>query len=335
MGMQPIIFAKKSEHENMEKAKKHKPWIPEANKVPIQYFENSRQLTYLFPAYDRIGLRKVFRKYRCDIVHAHNVATAYYAYKLGLPTIFDDWEYHYEYFDYLPIKAGLRAKQLGKALLALQRKIRVKKIVLELIRKFPVIVTNDEVESRYRELGAKSVWWIPNVPLSFEREYAFSVDVKRGDRITTCYVGAMTLCESDMLTNTSGVKKLWTKHNIGNLLILENENYVPHLETLRRLRGCHFNLLFWNPLSVHRYYLQNKPFLASVVGVPTIISSSLKTTIKLLGEYALTVESLEEIPKTIKDFDFSAKYHLNEAHLWEHYQHKIEEAYRETALCDF
>jgi hypothetical protein len=334
MGIQPAIFVKK-EKRRVKKGlvKPPSPWIPEMKNIPVEYYAPSRQLSYLLPAiYDQIGLKKVFNKYRCDFVHAHNVACAYYSYRLGLLTLFDDWEYHYEYFDYHPPKTRITgARSAGSSFLSYVRRIRTKKIVRELLRKLPVIVTNDEVKFKYCELGAKSIWCVPNVPISYEKEYAFAVDVTKRDRITTCYIGAMPEDDTSVLRNTSGVRKLWSENDIGDLLVLEGENYVPHLETLRKLRECHFNLLYWKPLPIHRYYLQNKAFLASVVGVPTIISSSLKATIKLLDEYALPVDSLEDIPTIIKTYDYSKKYRLNPAHLWEYYQPKIKAAYEKAS----
>ncbi len=332
MGFQSAIFVRKVGHGVKKKLKRaSSPWIPGMKKVPVEYYKPSRQLSYLFPMLDdRIGLRSVFKKYRCDCVHAHNVAAAYYSYRLGLPTLFDDWEYHYEYFGYQLKALGTGPRRAGSALLRGIRRITAKKVVMELIRNLPVIVANDEVEFRYRELGATFISWVPNVPLSYEREYAFAVNVTKKDRITTCYVGPMSEDDSSVLRNTSGVRRLWSEHDIGDLLVFEGKNFVPHLEVLRKLRECHFNLLYWKPLPVHRYFLQNKAFLASVVGVPTIISSSLKATIRLLGEYALPVHSLEDIPKAIKTYDYSRKYRFNPAHIWEYYQPKIKAVYEEA-----
>lgn len=325
MGIQPIVFVKRSVVKINNLKRTPKPWIPEMKKVPIEYYNRNFQLSYLLPVLnDEIGLRKVFKKYRCDFVHAHNLETAYYSYRRGLPTLYDDWEYYYERFDYQP-----KAKA-SSAFLRYIRKVRVKKILKEIIGNLPVIVTNDEAERRYRELGAKSIWWMPNVPLSYEREYAFAIDVEKKHRITTCYVGPMSIDEGTILRNTSGIRKLWNENDIGDLLVFEDKNYVPHLDVLRKIRECHFNLLFWKPLRVHKYYLQNKAFLASVVGVPTIISSSLKATINLLGEYAVPVNSLEEIPSVIKTFVHSTKYKPNPAHLWEYHQPKIRKAYEAT-----
>lgn len=330
LGIQPVIFVKSEEH--IIKQKLEKPpslWIPEKRNVIIEYFEPNRQLSYLLPTIaDPIGLKEIFDKYDCNFVHAHNAACAYFSYKAGLPTLFDDWEYQYEFFNYQPRTSVIRTRSVGTALLSYARRIRIKKIVLELIRNLPVIVTNDEVERRYRELGATSIWWIPNVPLSFERKYAFAVDVKKKERVTTCYVGAMSKDEKTILRNTSGIRSLWNENKIGDLLVLEGKNHVPHLEVMRRLRQCHLNLLYWQPLSIHRYFLQNKAFLASVVGVPTIISSTLKATIRLLGEYALPINSLNEIPKTIKTHDFAKKYHFSPAHIWEYYMPRIKDAYK-------
>lgn len=336
MGFQPVIFARKEYRHNFKnKLENLHLWIPGIKKVPIEYYEGNRQLSYLLPSiYDKIGLKSVFKKYRCDLVHAHDVGPAYYSYRFGLPTLYDDWEYHYEYFDYQPKVLVARPGQCMHALLLEVARKRVKKIVRNLLRNLSVLVTNEEVEFRYRELGATSIRWVPNVPLSYEREYAFAVNVAKRDKITTCYIGSMSEDERTVLRNTFGVRKLWSEHDIGNLLVFEGKNYVPHLDVLRKIRECHFNLLYWKPLHAHRYYLQNKAFLASVVGVPTIISSSLKATIRLLGEYALPVNSLEDIPKIIKTHNYSRKYRLTPAHLLEYYQSKIKAAYEEALRYD-
>jgi hypothetical protein len=114
---------------------------------------------------------------------------------------------------------------------------------------------------------------------------------------------------------------------IGNLYVFEGNRYCPHLDVLRKLREFHFNLLYWKPLLVHKYYLQNKAFLASVVGVPTIISSSLTATIDLLGKYALVVRSLEDIPAVIEKSKTYSAFTLDPNHLWESYESEIQEAY--------
>ncbi len=334
MGIQPVIFVKREE-DAVRRGLDSPPssWIPQRANVPVEYFKPSRQLSYLLPTLnDQIGLKKVFNKHKCDFVHAHNVGCAYYSHKIGHPTLYDDWEYNYEYFDYQKKSRGktLAVRSAGSAFLSLIRRIRAKSVVRELLQKLPVIVTNDEVEFRYRQLGAKSIWWIPNVPLSYEKEYAFAVKIEKRNKITTCYVGSMSADEDSVLRNTSGVKRLWSQHDIGDLLVLEGMNRVPHLDVLRKLRECHFNLLYWKPLPIHRYFVQNKAFLASVVGVPTIISSSLKATIKLLGEYALPVRSLEEIPRVIKTYDHFTKYRPNPTHTWECFQPKIRAAYEKV-----
>ena len=318
MDIQPVVFCR----EGTKYERKLTPWIPGMEKVPVEHYPRCRRLAYLFPAFSyKVQLKKIFNKHECDLVHAHNLAAAYYSYRQGLPTVFDDWEYHFEYFDH-----GIVPEGVASRFLCYVRRKRAKRLVLELIRNVPVIVTNAEVERRYRDLGATSIWWVPNVPLSFERKYAFAVDVEKREAITTCYIGNMTVDSKKKMRNTAGVRELWAKNDLGNLFVLEGENYLPHLEVLRVARECHFNLLFWKPLDVHKYYLQNKAFLASIVGVPTIISSSLKTTIELLGEYAIPVDTLKEIPEAIENH-LSKKYTLNPAHLWEYYGERIKDAY--------
>ncbi len=327
-------------------------WIPGFDRIsinnyapiPLMYTLNRMCIR---PAFiDEIGLKETFRKYNCDLVHAHTPESAYYSYRLGLPTIFDDWEYWLEYFGYFkPVLIDsaktrinhqmqhlFRGKQAGmfvnySPIFYYLLKKRYEKIVLELIQNVPVIVTNKEVEKRYRELGASSIWSVPNVPLAFERNYAFAVDKEKRKKTTTCYCGDISSDEEIYLRNTRGVKELWQERNLGDLYVFEGKNFVSHLEVLRKMREFHFNLLFWKPLGIHRYYLQNKAFLASVVGIPTIISSSLKATIDLLGDYALPVNSLEEIPQMIETYNASKEYSLNPAHLWEYYEPQIEAAY--------
>ena len=129
------------------------------------------------------------------------------------------------------------------------------------------------------------------------------------------------------MRNTSGLVELWKNHDLGDLYIYEGENYCNHLDLVRSIRSFHFNLLYWKPIEVHKYYLQNKAFLASAVGVPTIISSSLSATINLLGEYALVVDKLEDILDIIENYDYTKKYSLREDHLWEFYESAIKKAY--------
>lgn len=216
MGIQPVVLCKRRGTHGQEESPN--PWIPDKDKVSVEYYKPNRQLSYLLPTlHDRIGLRKVFKEYKCDFVHAHNVFCAYYSHRLGLPTLFDDWEY-YEYFDYHPPKTRITgASSAGSAFLAHLRRTRAKGIVRKLLQKLSIIVTNDLVESRYRELGAKRIWSVPNVPLSYEREYAFAANVKKRDRVTTCYVGSITRDEGTALRNTSGVRILWSEHDIGDL----------------------------------------------------------------------------------------------------------------------
>ena len=69
-----------------------------------------------------------------------------------------------------------------------------------------------------------------------------------------------------------------------------------------------------------------QPFLASAVGVPTIISSSLTTTIDLLKEYAIVVDRLENIPDAIRNYEFPKLLPRSE-HFWEHYELGIQKLY--------
>lgn len=326
-------------------------WIPGAGRVSVNYYEQSSLMFYLSRLYakpiisDVLGLRKIFEKFDCQVVHAHSPDTAYYSYRLGLPTIFDDWEFWLHFFDYCkPVDSnplGERIKRTFEGAQAYDSSAmrwiinkRYRAIVKELICNIPTIVTNNEVEQTYRDLGASSIWVVPNVPLTFERDYALAVERKKSSIVTTCYVGNLTADEKMFLRNTSGVRQLWQKERLGDLFVFEGSNFLPHLEVLRKIRECHFNLLFWAPIEGHRYYLQNKAFLASVVGVPTIISSSLKATVNLLGEYALQVSSLAEIPSVIRNYDFSKHYPLNPAHLWEFYEPRIKAVY-EFAVDNF
>jgi len=198
-----------------------------------------------------------------------------------------------------------------------------------IIRQVPTIVTNHAVAEKYRELGAENVAVVPNVPLRFEVDYATADEVQKENETTTVYIGNMSVDDHTILRNTSGIKELWTKFRLGKLVNFGGRNYLPHLTLMRRMRRCHFNLLFWKPLDVHKYYVQNKAFLASVVGVPTIVSSSLESTIELLGDYALVVHNLEEIPSVINSSDQSGKHDLNPVHMWEYHIPEIKKIYGE------
>lgn len=301
-------------------------WIPDADQVSTEFFDKSVRLTYLFPVKrDYLGLKKVFERQQCEFVHAHNLDCANYAYNLGLPTIFNDWEYHLEYFDY---ETDFSRNCFSKPLRFYRRK-RAKKILRRIIRQVPTIVTNFAVAEKYRELGAENVAVVPNVPLHFEVDYATADETKKENETTTVYIGNMAVDDHTVLRNTSGIKELWTKCRLGKLVNFGGRNYLPHLTLMRQMRRCHFNLLFWKPLNVHKYYVQNKAFLASVVGVPTIVSSSLESTIELLGDYALVVHNLEEIPSVINSPEWADEHGLNPAHIWEYHVPEIKKIYGE------
>jgi hypothetical protein len=316
MGFIPALLVKEGAGEKM--------WIPDANKVSIETFGLSRKLAYLLSnSEDFLGLQRVFDGFGCDVVHAHGLECAYYSFKTGLPTVFDDWEYFYEFYDVEP-KVNPKLRSLP---FRFYRRRKAKTAVKELLENVPIIVTNCNVKEKYEMLGAENVFVVPNVPLRFERDYAFETKVSKRKTVTTGYVGNMSVDNQTRLRNTSGLTELWDQCNLGDLYVFEGENYCSHLEVLRKLRSFHFNLLFWKPLPVHKYYLQNKAFLASVVGVPTVVSSSLSATVDLLGEYALSVDCLDDIPRIMRDYDFARDLPLHQDHLWEFYAPAIKNAY--------
>jgi hypothetical protein len=341
MGVEPIVLCRRRVNNAPVNQGVDDCWVPDFEKIEVYYYDSSRFMSYLWsPLKDDIGLKKLFKENKCDLVHAHSPETAYYAYKLGLPTIFDDWEYWLEHANYMreypsqPLRTKLRhssPRQIYHLALGYYKRKRNTAVVKKLIKQVPLIVTNSIIEQKYRELGAKDICWVPNVPTNYEKEYASAAKRKKMDKITTCYIGNITMDEKNLLRNTLGVRDLWNREEMGDLYVFEGKNYSPHLEVMRKVMECTFNLLFWRPLPVHRYYLQNKAFLASVVGVPTIISSSLEATINLLGDFALPVNCKEDIPKVIKNYDYSTKYAQNPAHIWEYYQPKIKKVY-ENAL---
>lgn len=299
-------------------------WIPRADEISVAYFKRDRRLAYLFPALnDFLGLKRVFKEFKCDLVHAHNLECAFYAFQIGLPVVFDDWEFHWIYYNFA------REVSFNRLSLPLRwyRNAAAKPILRSMFETVPFIVTNSAVAEEYERLGVESLGVVPNVPLRLERDYAFAVDVPKCKKISSCYVGKLTRDSHTIMRNTSGLAELWQKHDLGDLYAFEGENYCNHLDVLRSIRSFHFNLLYWRPIEAHKYYLQNKAFLASAVGVPTIISSSLSATINLLGEYALVVNQLEDIPYIIKNYDYSKKYSPREDHLWEFYEPAIKKAY--------
>lgn len=325
----PVVFASDKHINSSDQAQE---WA----KTHIQRFRYDRSFRHMLPT-AKVNLKRVFKALKCDIVHAHQVETAYYSYKKGLPTIFDDWEYHLEFSklryckSYYSIEGSFFSKCLKNPLTRRLYKKRCS-AVLELLANVPVIVTNDAVKKVYEDMGTENVWTVPNVPVKQEVEYAFrDGDVEKSSVIITCYIGNLSRNEESILRCTKGIKELWKNFNLGKLHAFEDNNRVPHLEIMRQIRRFHFNLLFWRPLRAHKYYLQNKAFLASAMGLPTIISSSLISTIALLKDYALVVDSIEEIPDTIKNYNPPKIHRIYEDHYWEYYEKRIKSAYN-TAL---
>ncbi len=313
---------------------KNNLWIPDAAKVKIVRYVEHWQWLYRIPAWcDYLGLRKIYEKYQCSLIHAHDPWCAYYAYTLGLPVIFDDWEYWLKYPSFTAQKNSCQIP-MSKPLSWLpqkQKQLRITKIVKTLLKYLPVVVTNNNLNTLYSESGTQPTISVPNVPLKLEREHAFATPATKDTTLTTGYVGSLkndTWC----LRDTRGIARLWQQRkDIGILHVFDGPNYCSHLDILHKLRSFRFNLLYWHPIPAHKFYLQNKAFLASVVGVPTIISSALTATISLLGEYALPVNSLNGIAQCIENYT-PKNYQLNEKHLWEHYEPNLHHLYLE--VCD-
>jgi hypothetical protein len=298
-------------------------WIPDAGKVEVKKFDSDWHWFFLHPSpkKDHFGLRAAFEELGCDVVHAHELHPARYSHALGLPTVYDDWEYFYEYYDVAPKSP----KFLGK-ISTLIRRLDAKRSVANLIKKVPTIVTNKNVAEKYMSLGAKNIKIVPNVPLHYERDYATAVSVKKQDYPAFVYIG--NLRQKHNLRTASELIQL---QKLGCLHQFTGKDYLPHLEMLRKMREYHFNLLYWKPHRLHKYYLQNKAFIASVLGIPTIISDSLTATIDLLGEYAIVIRNPKEIRDIVTENEWR-ELPIKEEHFLEHYQHNLKEAYAEA--CD-
>ena len=318
---------------------RHQVWIPDWDKVEVETYRRNRWADYMIPQRgDPLGIRKCFRDYGCDVVHAHNMEAAYYAVHSGLPVVFDDWEFYLKYLYYRPLidvnnptkhfHGLLECNPAGLPLKLLKRH-RSTGVMEDLLKAVPVIVTNRCVKEAYEALGAHA-FFVPNVPLWLERVDALAEPVEKEPVTTTGYVGTITNDNRrNKLRNMEGIPELWRKHCLGKLVLFEGKNVVPHPQMLRRMARFHFNLLYWQPRSYHRYYLQNKAFLASAVGVPTIITSSLEDTVALLGEYALPVADMEEIPSVMQRWlESPGRLPVKPEQYWEHYSSEVEGAYR-------
>lgn len=313
-------------------------WGFDKEDIDLASYPKNRYVSNMITAkHDPIGLKKIFKELNCDIVHAHHLNSAFYSVNLGLPTVYDDWEFFLNYMRYLPLLFNywLNKKRPHRIVLhlfmrALDR-YRNPHILKKIFKIAPVIVTNRFVKQEYKSLGAKT-FWVPNMPLKFEKDFVESKNIKKLEKLTTGYIGRFYNDNKyNALRNASEVVDLWRKENIGDLYVFEGKNTCTHLELLCKLKSFHFNLLYWKPKSFHRYYTQNKPFLAAILGIPTIITGTLIDTIDLLGEYALPVMSVQDIPLIMRSYlQNPRKLAINPTHFWEHYENNIFSAYEEA-----
>ena len=303
-------------------------WLPDLAKVKILTFEQHLLQLYRVPAWtDYLNLKKVFYENHCSLVHAHDPFSAYYSHVLGLPTIFDDWEHWINNSKYIDISSS--CKSFLSLLPVALANSRCGGVVKHLLKEVPTIVTNCNAQLDYERFSDNVVAVVPNVPLLFEREHTLKGTVEKPSVTTTSYVGCLAK-DNWALRDTSGIVRLWHDKELGKLNILGGEHFLPHLEMLRELLGSHFNLLYWKPMADHKFYLQNKAFLASVLGISTIISSSLTATIDLLGDYALPVDSLSDIPRVLETAD-RTPLAFNPRHVWEFYESQIYQTYKEVS----
>ena len=87
---------------NIHPNKRTSSWGFEKDSIDLAVYPKNRYVSNMISAkHDPIGLRKVFKDFNCDVVHAHHLNSAYYSINLGLPTIFDDWEFFLNYMRFL------------------------------------------------------------------------------------------------------------------------------------------------------------------------------------------------------------------------------------------
>lgn len=296
-------------------------WIPDREKVELKFFEYNRLWHYRVPSWcDYLNLKN----FDFDLVHAHDPFCADYALRLGFPVVFDDWEYWLEYMDFVP----LRTEGVKGVPSVLLRRLRAWKLVKNLLWHVPVIVTNRNVKDHYLDLDAVSVDVVPNVPLRFERDYAFAgTCTEKPDKMFFCYIGDFD-ADNWSIRDTSELRNVWSRKWLGPLHVFGGKTKLSHLDLIRRMRMYDFNLLVWKKFWAHPYFLQNKAFLASAVGVPTIISSSLLATIDLLQEYAFPVDNARDIYAVVENFSYRP-FRLHPEHLWEYYESAIKNAYNQ------
>ena len=110
MGVKPVAFSPRVKFGRGAKI---------AYAVPVEFFHRetflerfgTRALMYMIDKsfIDLLGLKRVFRKHCCDLVHAHSPEAAFYSYTQGLPTVYDDWEFFLHYYDYYGIDPETRS----------------------------------------------------------------------------------------------------------------------------------------------------------------------------------------------------------------------------------
>lgn len=316
MGLENALFVNQAAWE------KGDFWIPDADQVPISTYVSDWHWFFLYPSpkKDHFGLLKAFDTLDCDVVHANDLWAARYSYSLGLPTVYDDWEYWYEYMDVARPSRGI----LGKFSTFI-RKSNAKQEVLQLIENVPTIVTNKNVAAKYHALGGENVRVVPNVPLKFEHDYAFQVPVEK-QSFGIVYIGDL----SDEVWSLRDARDIVYCSFRDQIYQFSGETrLVSHLDLLRKVREFTFNLFWWKPHPLHKYYLNNKAFIASVLGIPTLISRSLTANIDLLGEYAIPIRHPAEIYHAVKNYE-PRELFLREDHFWEFYQEGLREAYKEA-----
>jgi len=202
---------------------RHQVWIPGWSSVQVETYSRDRWVDYMIPhGGDKLGLRSTFKKYGCDVIHAHNLEAAYYAAHTGLPVVFDDWEFYLKYLHYRPLidvnnptrhfLGLMNCNPLGLPLKLLNRH-RSTWVMEALLKAVPVIVTNRYVKEAYEMLGGHA-YFVPNVPLIREREDALEEPVEKEKVTTTGYVGTIANDNRrNKLRNMEGIPELWRRRD--------------------------------------------------------------------------------------------------------------------------
>lgn len=309
-------------------------------------FSRSANL-HLPPSWGKLKKKflKVVSEVKPDVIHAHNIVAAKLTYECRFSFIYDDHEYWSKSATLMG--QGGPAKKLGRRFSRAYASRSWRKWETEIVASVPVITVSETIAAEHRKLG-KKVAVVPNMPSSLELPEN-PLSEKRSDVLSSVYIGRETSAPNPHpVRDISGLANLFTRDNIGKLVVLGDEKlatkppvystgFLDHIAMMKELTHHYVGLIPWKPFWFHHYCNPNKAYEYVHAGMRVLATYDLTPVLETLSSNCVPIKNyddlaakLAELKNKLDDLEATRGEIIRFARehcMWERFEGKIFDAY--------